>query len=53
MADIKEVMAETKDVTAILKQMGTNSSQLITGLSGSARTIVVATLLEKKQKTII
>ncbi len=53
MADIEELIAETRDVKAMVQQIGTNSSQLVTGLSGSARTIVIASLLKKKQKPTI
>lgn len=53
MGTITQLLAEMDDVKALIDPVGTNQSQLITGLSGSARTLAIAALLEKKQRPIV
>ncbi|MEG2505178.1 MAG: transcription-repair coupling factor, partial [Carnobacterium sp.] len=53
MVDIKQLLADTSDIENLLESLEENQTQLVTGLSGSARTLVISTILEKKKKPII
>ncbi|ALV22453.1 transcription-repair coupling factor [Carnobacterium antarcticum] len=53
MGDIKKILAESPDVGELLAQIGEQHTQLVTGLSGSARTLVISTILEKKKRPIV
>lgn len=53
MADIKKILADSPDVKALLDTIGEQRTQLITGLAGSARTLIISTILEKKKRPVI
>lgn len=53
MADIKKILANSPDVKALLDTIGEQRTQLITGLAGSARTLIISTILEKKKRPIL
>lgn len=53
MADIKKILADSPDVKALLDTIGEQRTQLITGLAGSARTLIISTILEKKKRPIL
>ncbi|TFJ46124.1 transcription-repair coupling factor [Carnobacterium divergens] len=53
MSDIKQLLATTPDIANLLESIGQNTVQLVTGLSGSARTLVISTVLEQKKKPIV
>lgn len=49
MVDIKQLLADTSDIENLLESLEENQTQLVTGLSGSARTLVISTILEKRR----
>jgi transcription-repair coupling factor (superfamily II helicase) len=51
--DINKLLAESSDVKGLLAAIGEQKVQLVTGLAGSARTLVTDTILKKKKKPII
>ncbi len=53
MGDVVQLLAGMDNVKAVIDPIGKKQSQLITGLSGSARTLVIAAILEQKQKPIV
>ncbi|MGX7419974.1 transcription-repair coupling factor [Carnobacterium gallinarum] len=53
MVDIKGLLAETPDIQNLLESIGEHQTQLVTGLSGSARTLIISTIVEKKKKPIV
>lgn len=48
-----EYIAEKPDIEKIFSTIGEKQSQLLTGIAGSARTLFIASLLNKKQKPIV
>ncbi|WP_424309414.1 transcription-repair coupling factor [Carnobacterium sp.] len=53
MGDINTFLAESPDVKGLLAGIGEQKVQLVTGLAGSARTLITHTILEKKKRPII
>lgn len=53
MADLHTLISEKPAVKELFSQMGQNKKQLITGLSGSARTLLLKSLFEEKGQQII
>ncbi|AGY80879.1 transcription-repair coupling factor [Carnobacterium inhibens] len=53
MGDIKKILADAPDIKVLLDQLEQHQSQLITGLSGSARTLVLSTLVAEKKKPFV
>lgn len=53
MGNIIKLLAGTPNVGALLENIGKQQTQLVTGLSGSARTIVINAIFEKKKKQTI
>nr|WP_313469644.1 transcription-repair coupling factor [Carnobacterium sp.] len=47
------MLADSPDVKALLDTIGEQRTQLITGLAGSARTLIISTILEKKKRPIV
>nr|WP_244877076.1 transcription-repair coupling factor [Carnobacterium mobile] len=47
------MLANSPDVKALLDTIGEQRTQLITGLAGSARTLIISTILEKKKRPIL
>lgn len=53
MVSITELIANQKDITELFSNIGEKTNQLVTGLAGSARTLLSASLYEEKQKPVI
>lgn len=53
MGDINHILAESPDVKGLLSGIGEQQVHLVTGLAGSARTLVINAILEKKKRPII
>ncbi|MCA9764942.1 MAG: transcription-repair coupling factor [Carnobacterium sp.] len=53
MGDITKLFADSPDVKGLLAGIGEQKVQLVTGLAGSARTLVTNAILEKKKRPII
>lgn len=53
MKDIEKYLTTTQNVKALLKDIGSELPQLVTGISGSARNLLTSVLFNELQKTII
>ncbi|MCC5894301.1 MAG: transcription-repair coupling factor [Alkalibacterium sp.] len=53
MADLHTLISEKPSVKELISQMGHNKKQLITGMAGSARTLLLKSLFEEKEQQII
>lgn len=53
MGDVVQLLAGMDSVKAVIDPIGKKQTQLVTGLSGSARTLVIAAMLKEKQQPIV
>lgn len=53
MADLHTLISEKPSVKELFSQMGNNKKQLITGMAGSARTLLLKSLFEEKEQQIV
>jgi len=53
MVSITELISNQKDIKELFSNIGEKTNQLVTGIAGSARTLLSASLYKEKQKPII
>lgn len=53
MAKLTDFLAEKPDIQEVFQAIGKKKTQLLTGIAGSARTLFMASLLERKQKPLV
>lgn len=53
MSNLVQLLGQTEKVSALFEEIKTRQKQLVLGLSGSARTLVMSAILEKRQKPLL